>query len=66
MIIVATTIFYTDSSHWWLPAVGATAVNKVKCAGMLLTQEAARPSAAVGGSERQGWEEDRVLLFPLF
>lgn len=26
---------------------------------MLLTQEAARPSAAVGGSERQGWEEGR-------
>lgn len=46
--------------------MGTTAVNKVKCAGMLLTQEAARPSAAVGGSERQGWKEDRVLLFPLF
>lgn len=63
MIIVATTIFYTDSSHWWSPAVGGTAVNKVL--GMLLTQEAARPSAAVGGLGRLGWEEGRVLLFPL-
>lgn len=29
MIIVATTVFYTDSSHWWLAAVCGTAVNKV-------------------------------------
>lgn len=68
--VVATTIFYTNSSHWWLPQVNGTVVNKVlkwSVEGCYWLPKLQHQALLWGFAERlfAGRLEGRMLFLPL-